>query len=90
MTPKTKETAPGATIRNSGGGRDRVGYVVDVSGAEGPFIVDVELMYQPIGYRWAHNLGDHEAEEIERFIAYYEEAADRSAVVLADDKAIIE
>jgi len=70
------------------GGRDRVGYVVDVSGAEGPFIVDVELMYQPIGYRWAHNLGDHEAEEIERFIGYYEEMAGSSAVVLARAKAI--
>ena len=72
------------------GGRDRIGYVVDVSGAEGPFIVDVELVYQPIGYRWAHNLGDHEAEEIERFIGYYEEMADRSAVVLASAKAVAE
>jgi hypothetical protein len=72
------------------GGRDRIRYTVDVSEAEGPFIVDVELMYQPIGYRWAHNLGDHEAEEIERFIAYYEEAADSSAVVLASAKAIAE
>jgi len=72
------------------GGRDRIGYVVDVSGTEGPFIVDVELMYQPIGYRWAHNLGDQEAEEIERFIGYYEEMADRSAVVLASAKAATE
>ena len=32
--------------------------------AEGPFIVDVELMYQPIGYPWAHNLGDQKADEI--------------------------
>jgi len=62
--------------------------VVDVSGAEGPFIVDAVLMYQPIGYRWAHNLGDHEAEEIERFIGYYEEMAGSSAVVLAKAKAI--
>jgi hypothetical protein len=72
------------------GGRDRVEYVVDVSGAEGPFIVDAELIYQPIGYRWAHNLGDQEAEEIERFIGYYEEAAGSSAVVLASAKAIAE
>lgn len=72
------------------GGRDRVDYAVDVSEAEGPFIVDAELVYQPIGYRWAHNLGDHEAEEIERFIRYYEETAERSAAVLAADKAIAE
>ena len=72
------------------GGRDRVGYKVDVSGAEGPFIVDAELMYQPIGYRWAHNLGDQEAEEIERFISYYEEMAGSSSVILAGAKAIAE
>ena len=72
------------------GGRDRISYTVDVSQAEGPFIVDVELMYQPVGYRWAHNLGDHEAEEIERFIGYYEATAERSATVLAADKAIAE
>jgi hypothetical protein len=70
------------------GGRDRVGYVVDVSAAEGPFIVDVELIYQPVGYRWAHNLGDQEAEEIERFIGYYEEMAESSAVVLASAKTV--
>jgi hypothetical protein len=72
------------------GGSDRVGYVSDVSGAEGAFIVDAELMYQPVGYRWAHNLGGHEAGEIGRFIGYYEETADRSAVVLAAAKAIVE
>jgi hypothetical protein len=72
------------------GGRDRVRYAVDVSDAEGPFIVDVELWYQPVGYRWAHNLGDRKAEEIERFISYFEEAADSSAVILASAKAIAE
>jgi len=72
------------------GGRDRVRFAVDVSEAEGPFIVDVELVYQPVGYRWAHNLGDQTAEEIERFIGYYEEMADRSAAVLAADKVIVE
>ncbi len=72
------------------GGRDRVRYVVDVAQAEGPFIVDVELMYQPVGYRWAHNLGGHEAEEIERFIGYFDEMAGSSAVMLAGAKTIAE
>jgi hypothetical protein len=72
------------------GGRDRISYTVDVSQAEGPFIVDVELMYQPIGYRWAHNLGDHQAEEIDRFISDFEQMADRSAIVLASAKAATE
>jgi hypothetical protein len=68
------------------GGSDRVRYTIAVSKAEGPFIVEAELWYQPIGYRWAHNLGDQEAEEIERFIGYYEEAAESSAVMLASAK----
>lgn len=72
------------------GGRDRVAYVIDVASAEGPFIVDAELWYQPIGYRWAHNLSDREADEIQRFTSYYREAADSSAVLLASDKAIVE
>ena len=33
------------------GGRDRVGYVVAVSDAEGPFIIEAELWYQPVAYR---------------------------------------
>jgi len=72
------------------GGRDRVGYVVDLGDAEGPFIVEAELWYQPIAYRWALNLGDQQAEEIDRFIGYYKEAAGSSAVVLANTKAIAE
>jgi hypothetical protein len=60
--------------------------VVDVASAEGPFIVDAELIYQPVGYRWAHNLGDRKATEIELFVGYYEEAAGSSAMVLAAAK----
>jgi hypothetical protein len=45
--------------------------------------VDVELWFQPIGFRWAHNLSPYNAEEPQRMVRYYEEAARRSAVVLA-------
>ena len=31
-------------------------YSVDLAGATGPFVVEAELLYQPIGYRWANNL----------------------------------
>lgn len=68
---------------NFGGGRDRVRYAVDVTGARGPFRVSAELWYQPIAYRWARNLGDQEAEEIERFTRYYGEMAAESAIILA-------
>ena len=35
------------------GAGDRVRYSVDLANARGPFVVEAELLYQPIGYRWA-------------------------------------
>jgi len=58
-------------------------YAVPTSGAVGPFHVSVELLYQPVGYRWAHNLTTYQAVEPQRFVHYYEQAAAKSAVVLA-------
>jgi hypothetical protein len=69
-------------------GGDRVRYAVDVGRAEGPFVVEAELWYQPIGYRWAHNLSDREAPEIERFVGYYEDMAGVSGTVLARARAV--
>jgi hypothetical protein len=40
-------------------------------------------MYQPIAFRWAQNLKQQEAEEIDRFVGYYEAMSDRSWKVLA-------
>ena len=42
---------PGFTDKGS-----TVRYVVSTGGAAGPFKVEAELWYQPIGFRWAHNL----------------------------------
>jgi hypothetical protein len=53
-------------------GGDRVRYSVDVGGATGPFRVHVELRFQPIGYRWAHNLEPYDAFETRRFVRYYD------------------
>jgi hypothetical protein len=72
------------------GSGDRIGYRVATGGAQGPLTVQAELWYQPIGYRWAHNLGDEQADEIERFIGYYEEMADSSAVVLVSTRVVAE
>jgi hypothetical protein len=66
-------------------GSDRVRYSVPVSPEDGPFKVQAELWYQPIGYRWAHNLSNRQAPEIDRFVTYYEQAADVSGIVLARD-----
>jgi hypothetical protein len=59
-----------------------VQYSVSTANAQGPFHVEVELWYQPIGFRWAHNLGAYKAEEPQRFVGYYESMASASAVLL--------
>jgi len=66
----------------SGGGAV-VRYVVDTHGAAGPFHVKAELWYQPVGYRWAHNLTPYEASEPQRFVHEYEAESGKSALVLA-------
>ena len=60
-----------------------VRYSVPVGDAQGPFHVQAELWYQPIGFRWAHNLNPYDAVEPHRFVQYYESMASSSAVVLA-------
>jgi hypothetical protein len=66
------------------GGGDRIQYVVDVSGAEGPFTVTVQLLFQSIGYRWADNLHQHQAPEITRFFDYYEDVSNRPVLVAGE------
>lgn len=58
-------------------------YVIKSGDAVGPFHVEAELCYQPIGFRWAHNLAPYKAMEPQRFVGYYETAAEHSATVLA-------
>lgn len=40
-------------------------------------------------WRWAHNLSDRIAQEIDRFVAYYAEQAADSAVMLARDEEVL-
>ena len=68
---------------NFTGDGDRVRYSVDVPAGAGPFLVEVELLYQPIGFRWAHNLEKYDAPEPKRFVDYYNAAASTSWVVVA-------
>jgi len=63
--------------------QDSVVYRLDVADAQGPFGIRAELYYQPIAYRWAHNLKQQNAAEIERFVKYYKAMSQESAVVLA-------
>ena len=67
------------------GGGDHIRYVVPLERVRGPLTVGVELWFQSIGYRWAHNLKAYDAEETRRFVTYYENTASESAVLLATD-----
>jgi hypothetical protein len=62
---------------------DLVRYSVASGAARGPFRVTAELWYQPIGFRWAHNLNPYSAAETRRFVSYYESMSSGTAVVLA-------
>jgi hypothetical protein len=65
------------------GGGHRLRYSVDVGGAAGPFELQVDLMYQPIGFRWAKNLQTYDARETTRFTGYFDATASVSAAMLA-------
>jgi hypothetical protein len=64
-------------------GSDTVRYFVSLGNAEGPYRIEVELWYEPIGFRWAHNLQPYSASEPQRFISYYESMSASAATVLA-------
>jgi hypothetical protein len=62
---------------------DLVRYSISLGDAPGPLHVEAELWYQPIGFRWAHNLEPYKAEEPERFVGYFNSMSSGSAVILA-------
>ena len=62
---------------------DEVRYVVPVGSAQGPFEIDAELRYQPIGFRWADNLRSYDAVEPRRFVSFFDATAPGSSSVLA-------
>ena len=73
-----------AADSNFTGGGDRVRLNAPIGQARGPFTVDVELLYQPIGYRWAQNLGPYNASmEPARFQGYYRAMGNASSARLA-------
>lgn len=80
---RTTVVGAAASDPSFGPGADRVRYAVDVDPAAGPFTVDAELWFQPIGYRWAENLGAYDAPETRRFVRYYREMAAGSAIAIA-------
>lgn len=66
------------------GGRDQVTYRVKLPDINQPLQITAELWYQPIGFRWAQNLADYDAEETNRFVDYFDAMSGESAVRLTN------
>ena len=81
--PQIAVVGAAANDPDFGDGGDRVRYAIDVGQAAGPFLLDVELRFQVIGFRWAENLRPYTAEETRRFVSYYESMASSSSEALA-------
>ncbi len=64
-----------------------VRYSVAVDPLAGPFHIEAELWYEPIAYRWAHNLGPYQAQEPQRLVNYYDALASGAAVMLTKAEA---
>ncbi len=64
----------------------RIRYSVSLAdGAQGPYRVEAELWYQPIGYRWAGNLKPYESAspEARRFGGYFDSMSSSSGILMA-------
>ncbi len=71
------------------GGEDHVRYSAVLKGAQGPFKVVAELWYQPIGFRWAMNLGEYETAESGRFLHMFEGMESATAALLARTEEVL-
>jgi hypothetical protein len=60
-----------------------VTYSIDAARSSGPLEITAELIYQPIGFRWARNLAPYGATETQRFVTWFDAMKGGSAVTLA-------
>ena len=60
-----------AADSNFADGGDRVHYRVALPEGHGAYTFEVELRFQAIGYRWAHNLQPYDAPEPKAFLEYF-------------------
>ncbi|MEO7271311.1 MAG: hypothetical protein ABIX28_22345 [Vicinamibacterales bacterium] len=65
------------------GGGDVVTYRVTLPAGQSWRRIEVALLYQPIGYRWAHNLDDYRASETAAFASYYRAMEASTSTVVA-------
>ncbi len=73
------------------GGSDQILYRVSLPAepVSWPLTVETELWYQPIAFRWAMNLDDYDTFETKRFVRYYRELAEHSAIVLTRAESMV-
>jgi len=60
-----------------------------VGDTPGPHTVEAALWYQPISFRWAHNLAPYDAFETRRFLRYYESMSADSGLALANARTVV-
>jgi hypothetical protein len=68
-------------------GRDIVRYEVSTEDASGPFLIEVELLYQSISYRWAAEISQVDTESAQIFSEYYD-ASPNLPVVITSSSAV--
>ncbi len=61
---------------------------VDLGGYEGEITVEVQLLFQSIGYRWAQNLSRFPSAEVDSFMRYYQEIPNIPIVVAENNQKI--
>lgn len=74
--------AAGADDTFTGGG-DRVRYRILVPPGRRTSRIDVELRYQPIAYRWAHNLQGYTSAETSKFVSFFRAMESSTSTVVA-------
>lgn len=72
------------------GNGDKIQFTIGVNGADGPFTVTAELLYQSIDYRWANNLSQYQAPEIGRFLSYYQDIPNLPVVAASESVEVSE
>jgi hypothetical protein len=72
---------------NFNAGGDSIRYLIDLS-ENAPVTITAKLYFQTIGYRWAANLKNYNATETNRFVRYYEDNADSSAVIISETQTL--
>jgi nitrate/TMAO reductase-like tetraheme cytochrome c subunit len=65
------------------GGMDTVAFALPLAKGHAPYTITAQLLYESIGYRWAHNLAQYDAPEPKRFIGYYTEASGAASELVA-------